>query len=377
MDNPFRYGEVVTGSDFADRREEQKETLQELRNNGRIFLISPRRYGKTSLIINVLDKLRKEGFYTAYIDLYRASSLHQFLELLARAVTTAAETRLERLVKMTKELLPGIRPKIDFSPDGTPSLTLDYTVGEKDTEKLMQEVFDAAETLALKNKRKFVVAFDEFQEIRTFDGDKIEKAMRASFQQHHNTAYLFAGSKRHLLFDMVGNSSRAFYKMGKVMNLQKIPRDEFLPFLLQRFKKTNFLLEKGVLEKVMDLSEDYPYNVQFICHELWNHLLDQKKVKIDDVETILERILSHQNPTYLSLWDSLSLHQRRVLSAVATYGGRNVFSQDFISSNKLGALSSVQTSIRLLIKKELLDKEGEEHIITDVFYKEWIKRKMN
>ena len=373
--NPFIYGEVVTGSDFADRKTEQEELIRDLQANGRIFLISPRRYGKTSLIIQTLNRLKKEGFLVAYLDLYRVSSLHQFLNLYARTVAGAAETTLNKMVNLVRDILPGIRPKIDIKPDGSLSLTFDYSAGKKETEKLLEEVYDLPEKLAKKKKTRFVLAFDEFQEIRNLNGESAEKVMRAAFQHHHNTAYLFAGSKRHLLFDMVKSRNRPFYKMGKILYLQKIPRGEFLPFLNKRFSKTGYTLEKGTLQKILDVAEEYPYNVQFLCHELWNQFIHTKKIKQEDIETALEKILAHQTPIYYSLWDHLPLHQRRLLQAIACSGGKKIYSQDFVSANKLGALSSVQTSLNLLMKKDLVDKEGEIHFIMDVFFKEWIKKK--
>ncbi|GFP38187.1 uncharacterized protein HKBW3S44_01867, partial [Candidatus Hakubella thermalkaliphila] len=80
MKNPFKYGEVVIGEDFADRQKELEELVRDLRDGQRIFLISPRRYGKTSLIMNSLMKLKEEGCSTTYLDLYKAPSLRQFLE---------------------------------------------------------------------------------------------------------------------------------------------------------------------------------------------------------------------------------------------------------------------------------------------------------
>lgn len=74
MKNPFIYGEVVTGKDFADRETEIEEITRDLKAGQTIFLVSPRRYGKTSLIMNSLEKLQFDGFYTVYIDLFKVSS---------------------------------------------------------------------------------------------------------------------------------------------------------------------------------------------------------------------------------------------------------------------------------------------------------------
>jgi hypothetical protein len=175
---------------------------------------------------------------------------------------------------------------------------------------------------------------------------------------------------------MISNKNRAFYKMGKVMTLPKIPREEFSQFLQDRFEKGGFTLENGVIEDILDVTEEYPYNAQFLCDEIWNFCLEEQVVKRKVIDTVLNKILERESPLFLALWEGLSVHQRQVLQAIATRGGEKVFSKDFLQQYHLKALSSVQTSIRLLRRKDLLDKEENIFYITDVFFKEWVKRKM-
>ncbi len=370
MENPFVYGEVVLGEGFADRKQEMQELIRDIEGGERVFLISPRRYGKTSLIMNVLEEIKKKGYLTAYIDLYKAPSLRDLLIQYSKGVASSGETTLEKMVKLAKELLPGLRPKIEVGTDGTPSLSIDYTAADRDIDRMLEEIYDAPETLAIKRRKRFVVVFDEFQEIQNLNGERIEKAMRASFQHQKRVSYIFAGSKSHLLIDMVINKNRAFYKMGKIMNLHKLPRREFYKFLLKKFEQS------GVMDRILDITEEYPYNAQFLCHELWDLNLDSKRITIGRIDDTLESILSRESNVYLALWDTLSLHQRRLLKAIAVGGGSNIFSKEYIQYYSLGALSSVQTSARLLMKKDILDKEGPTYFISDVFFKEWIARKM-
>ena len=374
MKNPFVYGEIVTDKDFTNRTNEIKKLIRDMKDCEKIFLISPRRYGKTSLIINVLARLREKGVYPIYIDLYKATSLQKLLELYTREIALAVESKLEKAIRFIKEVLPGLRPKVTINAEGNASIGIDYVLNKQEVLKFLDEVYDLPQKLALKKKKNFVIVFDEFQEIRNFDGASIEKSMRASFQHQRNVGYLFAGSKKHLLNDMVYNRNRAFYKIGKVMNLNKIPREEFRKFLEEKFKNTGFTLGKGVVNKVLDLVEDYPYNAQFLCHELWDVNLDKKKINALNVETALKTILSEQTPFYLSLWDSLTLHQRNVLQAVANFGGEKIFSHEFIDASNIGPGSTLQTSVALLTKKEIVEKNNGIYEITDVFFKEWIKK---
>jgi len=131
MKNPFIYGEVVTGEDFADREIELENIIRDLKDGQNIFLISPRRYGKTSLIMNALEKLQREGFYTAYIDLFKVSSFKGLLELYTEAVSSAAETKIGRFTGLIRDFFPNIHPKVVITSDGRPSIEIDYEVKEK------------------------------------------------------------------------------------------------------------------------------------------------------------------------------------------------------------------------------------------------------
>ncbi|RKY52150.1 MAG: hypothetical protein DRP89_08130, partial [Candidatus Neomarinimicrobiota bacterium] len=372
MRNPFVYGEAVTGQNFADRTEELRELIRDLSNTECVFLISPRRYGKTSLILKALEELKVMGFYTAYIDLYKVTSLQNFLEIYTREIVRAVESKIEKMFNFLKKTLPGLRPKIGLQPDGTATIGIEHIPKTEDVIKFLDQVYDLPQRLAEKKKKPFVVVFDEFQEVVNLNSDSIEKAMRASFQHHDKVGYLFAGSKRHILYDMVSNPDRAFYKMGRIMNLAKLPRAEFIDFLLQAFKKTGFSIEKETICKILDVVDDYPYNAQYLCHKLWDDFSETKKITKEDVEPTLENLLSENTPMYISIWDGLSLHQRRLLYAIAAFGGNSLFSQDFISDYNLGNSSSVQTSVRLLMKRQILDKEKNTYFITDIFFKEWI-----
>jgi len=376
MKNPFIYGEAVLGENFADRKKELHELVRDLSDSERIFLISPRRYGKTSLIMNALKVLKLKGTYTVYIDLYKATSLHKLLEIYVREITSAVETKFERMLDFFKKTLPGLRPKITVDPDGTTSIGIEYTDSKEDTFRFLDRIFDLPQKLAEEKKRNFVVVFDEFQEIREFNGEAIEKAMRASIQHHDKVAYLFSGSKRHLLYDMVANRNRAFYMMGRVINLEKIPRAEFMDFILDIFQKTDFSVENGSIEKVLDLVEDFPYNAQFFCHKLWDDFYDTKSIKLSEIEPILNQIITENTPVFLSIWDDLSLVQRRLLEAIVHAGSKEFLTEESIKKYDLANISIAQTALKSLMEKQILDRENDVYWFTDVFFKEWIRRKI-
>ena len=112
MENPFVYGDVVKGEYFADREEELKELKSDLSSSQNVLIFSPRRYGKTSLIIKVLDELKKDGFIPVYVDLFRVTSIQSFIKIYTSSITKTTATKLEEAMQFLKEYFPAIIPRV-------------------------------------------------------------------------------------------------------------------------------------------------------------------------------------------------------------------------------------------------------------------------
>ncbi|NIO06718.1 MAG: hypothetical protein GTO40_01535 [Deltaproteobacteria bacterium] len=377
MQNPFKFGSVVTGRDFADRRREQAELAKELADGQHLFLLSPRRFGKTSLILTVLDNLNSRGTMVAYIDTFRATTPVQFFELMAQTLLRSAASRPDRLLRLAMNLLGRLRPQVGADSEGNFTLSFDIGTSARSALALQEEVLSLPERLASERKRRLVVCIDEFQEIQRFPGDGLEKAMRSHFQQHRHVSYLFAGSKESALREMATRERSPFYKFGRIVSLGPIPQDEFLPFMETRFKRGRLTASSEVLESILAAADDVPYNVQRLCHQIWADRAGQsKRVTDKDIEAALATILDQDNAYFTALWDGLSLHQRQVLQAITKTGGRNVFASEFLTSHRLGSHSSVQTSLRKMLKEQIVFKVEGEYRIADAFFREWIGNRL-
>src|SRR5262245_41759248 len=86
MRNPFVYGEIVPASAFVDRVEELDRLIGDLAAGQKVFLISPRRYGKSSLVRRALAAMGRRGALTIEVSVSSFSSYLAFLEGYARAV---------------------------------------------------------------------------------------------------------------------------------------------------------------------------------------------------------------------------------------------------------------------------------------------------
>src|SRR3954468_5035804 len=274
MDNPFVYGEVVPAGAFVDRVVELDRLVGDLAAAQKVFLISPRRYGKSSLIRHALAAMSRRGALTVETTVSSFSSYVAFLEGYARALV-AAETKLDRARTWLREMIRSARAEVRYAPDASPlgALTVSFpnVRSERDIGRLAHEVFALPARLAETRRRKVVVALDEFQAIAGFNGGSVEHALRAAVQHQRDVGYVFAGSEPSLMERMLG-PKRPFYKAGPVMRLEKIPADEFAAAIDSRFKRSGMKADEGLGEAIVDLAGNLPYDVQRLAHETWDEV---------------------------------------------------------------------------------------------------------
>ena len=161
MANPFKYGTVVSGKDFADREDELRKLSSRLGETVRIFLVAPRRYGKTSLIRNVLMTLQRQRLLTAYVDLYWVTSSKEFFEFYVSSLLRGSKSITKRALSIVRDFLPRLRPRLSFDQDGRVEFTLD--ISSHQPVEAAEEVFNLPEQIAKAQGKRFVVVLDEFQ----------------------------------------------------------------------------------------------------------------------------------------------------------------------------------------------------------------------
>ena len=379
MDNPFVYGEVVPGAAFVDREVELDRLITDLAGGQKVFLISPRRYGKSSLIRQALVALSRRAALTVEVTVSSYSSYLAFLEGSARALASV-ESRWDRARQWLLDAITSTRPEIRYEPKETGigrfSVAFPAVATARDVNRLAVEVFALPGRMAVERKRSVVIALDEFQAVEAFNGGSVEHALRAAAQHQRHVGYVFAGSEPSLMERMIG-PRRPFYKAGPVMRLQKIPPDTFAAFIEERFAGTGLRPEPGLGTAIVDLAGNLPYDVQRLAHETWDDVraAGAKKVSLDDLHATLARLLAEQDTIFEAVWQRLTLAQRSALRAVVLQDGRELLSADARARHRLAGASSVQASLAALLKQDLLLKEDQRYVVVDSLLREWVARK--
>jgi hypothetical protein len=379
VQNPFVYGEVVPGDAFVDREAELERLINDLNAGQKVFLISPRRYGKSSLIRQALAALGRRGALTVDLTVSSYSSYLSFLEGYARALATV-ETRWERARNWLMSVISSTRPEVRYEPDdtGPGRLTVAFPLvqSDRDVNRVANEVFTLPGRLAAERKRTVIVALDEFQAVDSFNGGSVEHVLRAAVQHQRRVGYVFAGSEPSLMEKMIG-PKRPFYKAGPVMRLDKIPADLFAAFIEARFTRSGIRADAGLGAAIVELAGNLPYDIQRLAHETWDDIkrAGGRRASLEHLHATLGRLLSEQDTLFEALWQRLTLVQRAALRAVVLQEGRELLSVDTRTRHRLSGPSSVQKSLAALAKQDLVVQEGGKYVVVDSLFREWVARR--
>ena len=374
--NPFEYGRELNRDELVDRGRELEEIAATIRNRGKLFLIGPRRFGKTSLLHVAAVEAERGGAIVLRFD----AEKYETLSLLAQALVTAAarslRTPLERTLKLLTEVAASLRPQLTLDAQGNLSVGLD--AGTRGELPLLTDALDVVEELASRVDRPVVVILDEVQQIVIEHGVTAERQLRATVQRHRHVSYIFAGSAVRLLSAMTSDPGRPFYRLGSRLFLDAVPREDFVTFLEESFIAGGFVVERAGIESILALCDDVPYNVQRLAHELWEMLRagEVAVVAPAHARAAVDRIVRKEDPAYTQIWTQLSRNQKKALKAVIESGGEQLQSHDVSNRYDVSA-SSMQTAVASLESAQLIrrvDVRGRaQYRLVDPFLREWLE----
>lgn len=374
MLNPFRYGGVVGQEAFCNRSTELHDLSRAMQQGERLFVYSERRLGKTSLVRLAMERLPKAGHVPVYVDLWPTDGEESFVTVTAKALTEAFETSTERMLQLAGSFFKRLLPVLTVDDQGHPQIR--FEVRDVKGEALpLEEVLSAPARIAEKRKCRVVVVFDEFQRILEYKSDRIERTLRSVIQNQGGVSYIFLGSRKHLIQRMVLDSASPLYRAGGHYPLGPILAHEWIPFIRERFEGSNKQIDEAEIRAICDHTGGHPFYTQHLCHAAWELCAPADKVDAETIESAVELLLDRETYAYSALWESLTPAQRRTLIGLASEPeGAQLYGADFIRTHHLRTASTVQSAVRALLDRDLIDRENGSFLILDRFFRLWICR---
>lgn len=371
METPFIFGKIATEKNFTDREVETSNLVQSFTSLINTIIISPRRWGKSSLV-NKASKLAMEQdskLRICHIDLFNVRSEEHFYSLLAQKVIAATSSKWEDAIENAKCFLSHLVPKISIGTDPTNEISIDF---DWEMEKHnIDEVLDLAEKIAQKKGLKIVICVDEFQNISEFtDPEYFQKKLRSHWQHHQRVAYCLYGSKRHMMMDVFTDSSKPFYKFGNLMFLNKIETPHLVEFFNNRFADTGKAINEDASKLIAELVDNHPYYAQQLAQQSWLRTKDVCTVEI--VQEAHAALVEQLSLLFVTITETLTTQQLNYLKALIA-GEKAISSTEVMHRYKISSTTSISRSKASLVKNDILDNKAGEISFQDPIYAYWLK----
>lgn len=375
MESPFQFGTLATKENFIDRNEDRAMLKQLLTSHINVMLISPRRWGKSSLVKRSMEELASErkDIRVCFIDAFSIGSEAEFYRTFASKVIECASTKFEKWAEDAKNLLNGVIPQLVIKDQVTDFMAFDIKFKPEEKDKLT--ILQLPETLAKKKGIKIIVCIDEFQQLSNLAEYKdMEGKMRSVWQQQEQTTYCLYGSKRHMMMDIFNNSNNPFYRFGQVVFLDKITKDNWMPFIIEGFRKTNKHISEDYASKICDIVECHSWYLQQLSFFIWTKT--EKKVTADDFNYGVKQLLNINTPMFQSDSNKLTPAQLELLRAIAA--GETKFSSAEVNSKyNLGNPNTLAKNKRSLQEQDIIEKNiNNTFHFVDPIFKLWIEKEM-
>lgn len=388
MRNPFEYGRELGTEELVDREDEVRVVCDTIRQGGKLFLIGPRRFGKTSILRVAQDQLAAHNAIVLRFNAENYPSPEQLIAAIIAEATQQLKGTIERKGEQVRQFFASLRPDLSF--DLTESrwkvaLGLKNVPTATESGMLLVKALDGLEQLALAQPKNRPVGLmiDEFQSLVAEGGIKLEGQLRGTIQQHRRVGYVFAGSKTRMLTAMTLDPARPFYRLGAARFIGTVPRADFLEFLRTSFTRTGFGIDAqdDPLALLLDMAEEVPYNVQHLAHECWHQLRSQTGagpivLTAHTIHKALEFIVRSLDPLYTQLWKDLTTVQQKTLLAVIQQEGRGLLATKVTQGMGKGA-STIKRALTALLERDILREEEQTGAIRyrfeDPFFAQWLR----
>ena len=367
----FIFGVATSGENFTDRKNETKRLLLNFQQGINTILISPRRIGKTSLVRKVCELAQSDDLKIVYLDIFSCRSDREFYDAFATAILRQTSSKLEEWIDNAKRFLSRITPKFSIGTDPMTDFSVSLELNTKSED--VTDILQLPEKIALEKGIKIVVCIDEFQQISEFSDSKtFQKRLRTVWQLQENVSYCLFGSKKHLMNELFERRSLPFYKFGDALYLQKIDTEDWVKYICERFEVTNKSISPLLAEKIAKRVDNHSSYVQQLSWLVWVHT--DKIATEENFEDAWQDLLDQNTPLFEKQTENLTMYQLNFLKAIIDGVSKEFTSKNILEKYNLGTSASVVVVKRALIKKELIDVEKKEIVISDIVLKEWLKR---
>lgn len=372
MDSPFQFGTLATDKNFIDRVVDRKQLKEMLSSHINVALISPRRWGKSSLVKKAMEELMKERqeFRVCFIDAFSINSEAEFYRVFASSVITSAAGKMEKALRDAVKYLGGLYAGVTIGDGISDFLSINLRYRPQEMDKM--EILNLPEKIAKDKGIRIIVCIDEFQQlIKLPEYPDMEGKMRTVWQRQERASYCFYGSKKHMMMDIFADSQKPFYRFANIIFMPKIAKEDWVPFICDGFRSTGKHISEEFAGRICDTVDCHSWYIQQFAFFVWS--ATQTEVDEEIMQKSLQYLIDTNSPMFISDTEKLTPSQRAMLRAISDGVGQ-LSSEETVSRYHLGNPNTIQRNKKVLQEKSFVDAENGVLYISDPVFNLWFKR---
>lgn len=370
----FVFGIAVDDYNFTDREQEKRQLKMNFEAGINTILVSPRRWGKTSLVKKAAKLVDGSSTIVVYMDMFPCKTEYDFYNAFSAALLTQTASRKELWMENAREFVARLVPKISFSPE--PNSDISLSLGITPATHSPEEILNLPEHIARQKGKRIVVCIDEFQQIGEFaDSLTVQKRLRTVWQHQQLTSYCLFGSKKHLMTSLFGLRSKPFYQFGQMMYLTKIPVEAWTDYIQSHFAVKGCQIPEEVVKELCLLVEQQSSYVQQLAAIVLSLLSEGQTAMSEHVQAAFDFLLDACTPLFKQQIASLTGYQLNCLRAVLAGHHSDLGEKEVRDTFDLGSPSNIPRLKNALQEKDLIELDGRDVIISDPVFARWLKER--
>ena len=371
----FVFGVSVSDYNFIGRKEEIRRLKMNFEEGINTILISPRRWGKTSLVRKVCEVVDRKKVIPVFVDIFKCKTEYEFYNALAEAVLKQTASKAELWMDNARDFIARLSPKVSFSPEPNSEFALSLGISPKT--HAPEEILSLAEEIAQKRQKRIVVCIDEFQQIGEMaDSVSIQKRLRSVWQHQRLTSYCLFGSKKHTMMNVFQKRNMPLYQFGDFKFLDKIPTETWVEYIVQHFKDRQRTISTEQAAKICQLVDNYSSYVQQLSWLVFS-LIDEGQVVTDEhLKQGVKDLLNSQEQLFMQQIEPLTAYQMNFLRCILS-GHHDDFGETAVREEfQLGSVSNITRLKTALVDKDIVEMSGKRYYITDPVFALWFRSRM-
>ena len=338
---PFQYGTTANHHRFIDRTSDIAQLKDLLCNGKNVVLMSPRGWGKTSLIKSVAEEIAKENNDTkiCFVDAFGIKTEENFYI---------------RLQETVRKILPD-------ADDAPPQCT-------------REDIFRTIEEKAAAKKLRLIICIKEFQQLTYIQNyDKLEKALYTAQKEQKNTVFCISGNDNVLMTQTFDTYKKGLYKFGQLIKMPRIDKAEWIKYITSHFKKSGKYITEQQAELICNTTECNSYYVQQLCFFVWT----STTMNVEDftIEQSIQQLVDTNAPTFYNLTETLTSAQVAMLKAVM-HGEYQFNAAKIVEQYNLGNAQTITRNKRAMVERGYIEKLDDHYSFCDPVYAVWFRHNM-